>query len=595
MHRWIPLAALVALGFASAAASAEGDSRQAALAKALKLGDTAAAFGAMEGLALGGGAIAEAALADAFGSTNVWLRRGALRSLGAMGGAKAVEICVRALSDPDALVRLDACAVAARLGGGEFKTTIIPALATRLRDRRVGVRAEAATALGMLRDARAVNALDAAARHDEEPRVRSAAVEALGRIGGAVAALTARDLIERDDDDRVRQGAAHALSWIAPEFAAEVLAKSLLDLSGRVRVGAAGALGTLGTPQAVNALSDALKLDDDDVRSEAVRSLGRVGSKQARDVLREALDHPSVAVRQAAAETLGHLADFASLERLMRSVGDRVPAVRAAAVEALGRLADPRAAEVIRGAFTDRSAEVRARAAEAAGRIGDLQSMSALVSLARPVFSEGERVAAISAIGFLGDVRAGQLIEMLLADKSEHVRRASASALAHLGVGGPAMIELTDAFSGKIRLDYLGALALLREQKARALFRQEREKASPNGSMRFACEVGLYLLGEKTSREYVFAGARGAVDGANPGLALTALMMGGDPEARQLTSQILKAGNPSLRESAALALGIARPAWAGPLLAEAASDPDASVALRGRVAKRWFQLRGARK
>jgi HEAT repeat protein len=579
---------------AAGAPAAEADPRRAAFDRALEQGDVNAAFTAMEGLALSGGAMAEAALAKAFESPNAWVRRGIVRSMGVMGGQAAVDICIRAMSDADALVRIDACGVGARLGTGEAKERIAAALVMRMRDRRTGVRAEAAHALGAIRDARTTDALDDSARHDAEQSVRSAAIEAMGRIGGSIAALAARDLIERDDDDRVRAAAANALAWIAPDFAGDVLAAALRDTSGRVRLAAAAALGAIGTPRAVNALESALALDDDDVHAESVRALGHAGSQLARAALRNGLVHASSIVRRGCAQTLGHLADAESMGSLTKLVGDRDPDVRGAAVEALGRFADVKAAEAVRAAFTDRSGEVRARAAEAGGRIGDRESINALASLARPAFSEGERVAAISAMGFLGDLRAAQILTVLLQDQSEPVRRVAASALAHLGTGGEALVDATEAFTGRARLDYLGALAVIREPKARKLFEQEMQAVGPDAAEFFVCRVGLYVLGDAQHRQTVWDGARGAAGGVNPGLALTALVLAGDPDARELAAQILKAGGPGLREGAALALGVARPAWAGPLLKLAVGDPDASVALRARVAQRWFELRGPR-
>lgn len=592
--RCAAIACLSAVCVVASVQAGEPDSRQAALARALEAGDNHAAFAAMEQLALAGGSMAEMALAKAFGSRNAWIRRAALRALGVTGGKNAEDICLRALRDPDAMVRLDACAVATRITSRADRGGIVDALVTRLGDTRPGVRSEAALALGLIRDARAVGALDALARRDADVRVRAAALESLGKIGGAVAALTARDLLEDDVDDRVRRTAALALSWIAPDFASEVLARSLRDVSERVRIASAAGLGNLATPEAINALEAALQLDDDDLRAEAVNALSKSGTPQARIVLRDALKSISAVVRRRSAEMLGHLADRDSLPSLVALVGDRDPDVRAAGVEAVGRLADPKGAEAARAGMTDRSGEVRARAAEAAGRMMDSACLNGLVNLARPEFSDGERVAAVSAIGFIGDVRAGRMLEMLLADQSEYVRRAAATALAHLGVGAQVLLDHTQYFTDNARLDYLGALALLRYPKARALFEQEAQKAPVGSAMRFPCEVGLYLLGDAARRAVVWDGARGAHAGANPSLALAALILAKDGDVQELVAQIMNAGPETLRENAVLAVGVARPSWAGFVLRDAVGDPDSSVALRARVALRWFEVRGPR-
>jgi HEAT repeat protein len=596
MRRTTALALAVTIASAPYARGAStGDEGRGELARALERGDVNAAFDAMERLARARGRDAASALVEAFASPNAWIRRGALRALCAAGGARAVEVCVRALDDQDALVRLEACALASRLAADETtRSSVAAALARRLDDRRKGVRAEAAAALGVLGDARSIAALEAAARSDPAPRVRATAVRALGRIGGPVCALAARDLLEGDDDDRVREAAAVSLAWMAPAFAADAVEKALRDMSGRVRVAAAASLGQLGTPAAASALGRALALNDSDVQVAAVRALRRADTAESRAVVRRALGHQSSAVRREAAHALGHLYDteaFAALERL---VGDSEPSVRAAAVDAVGRFADPRCADAIRVGLTDRSPEVRTRAAEAAGRCGEAGSLQHLAGLARAVFSEAERTAAIAAIGFIGDARAEKLLAMLLNDKSEQVRRAAASALAHLGLGGDAVLAHSGAFTGDARVDFLGALALLRVERARKTFEEEL-KSVPKGSPAwFASHAGLYLLGDAARRRVVWDGARGALQGANPALALTALILAKDKDARALVGEILEKAQPGLRESAALALGVARPAWAAPLLEKAAAQPHPGLALRARVSKRWLALRGPR-
>jgi HEAT repeat protein len=589
------LAAVFCVALCPRAAVAGSAQPARSLADALAADDLGAAFTIMERLAAAGGIGAEETLVSAFASPNAWVRRAALRALALMGSAKAAAVCVKAMQDVDALVRRDACSVSVRLASNGGKDAIVNALVKRLNDRRRGVRAEAVAALGAIRDGRALGALEAVARQDDKALVRAAAVRALGRVGGPRAALAARDVLETDDDDRVREASAIALSWTAPEGVAEILGRSLRDLSGRVRVAAAAGLGTVGTPAAVETLQKALGLPDTDVQTEVIRSLGRIASPPARAALRKVLQDRSSLVRRSAAETLGHLADTDSFDALMHLVGDRDPSVRAAAVEAVGRFADPKGADAARVGLTDRSAEVRARAAEAIGRVGDVASLKALVSLARPIFSEGERVAAIAAIGFLGDTRAQGVLETLLRDGSEPVRRAAASALAHLGVGGEKLADQTDAFSGAARVDFLGSLALLRVNRARKLFETDLQGAPQGSAVRFACEVGLYLLGDGARRQVVWNGARGGVRGGNPAMAVSALILAKDGKVQALIEQILKSASPALREAAVLGLGVARPAWGEKLLRRAVADSSRGVALRGRVALRWLTVRGPRK
>jgi len=595
-----------------------------ALDRAIESGDVLAAFDAMEAVASAAmadalrpegqtsagasrAAGAEAALARAFESRSAWLRRAALRTLGAIGGERSTGILLRALEDRDALVRLDACGVAAR---GAFPAAggprILRALSARLFDERRGVRAEAARALGLLaerlaREAKtdapaleeAAESLARAASRDADPATRAAAVEAVARFAGERAFDVASKALA-EDDDRVRESAVRALAISARGRALAALERATKDDSGRVRVTAAAALAHVGTDDAVAALVRTLSLKDEDLRSQATAALGRVGSSRAVEALRALLAHEAGEVRREAAQALGDLGDAASMESLARLASDHRADVRAAAVEALGRLADLRAAGVVRTGLADRDAEVRARAAEAAGRIGDPEALPALLQLIRPGFSDGERVAAATAIGLLGDVRTAEALAALLDDGSEHVRRSAATALAQLGTKGEALLLHEAAFAGAARADFLGALAILRVPLARHFFRQELARSRAGSAERLACEIGLFLLGDAAHRQAVLDGARPRRPGANPALAMAALVLARDPEAEKLASEAIRSADPVARESAALALGVARPSWGEPLLREAASDRDRAVALRARVGLRWYALRGVR-
>ena len=582
---------------AGPAPPAEPTNWTAALEKAVRSRDVAGAVRIMDLASARRPAGAEKAFARAFDSENAWIRRAALRATAAVRGPGAVELLVRALGDIDALVRLDACVLAGRLAAAEGRTRLADALLARLSDERHGVRAQAARALGLLRVESASYGLFAAVERDRDPVVRIAAVEALGRIGGRGAPPVVRGALERDDDGRVRAAAAVTLGALGPPGPPgppEALERALTDPSARVRAAAAMGLALVGSDEAVGVLEKTLSGRDRDLRMEATRALGRIRSGRAREALRGALLHKQPDVRLEAARALGHLGDAASLGGLAKLARDPDPSVRAAAVEALGRLADPRAAAAIRGSFADRVAEVRARAAEAAARTGDPGSLPDLVALTQPKFSDGERVAAATALGFIGDGRVGGRLVAMLDDPSEPVKRAAAAALGRLGVRGEDLLARQERFEGAARVEFLGAIAVARIPAARALFERELGRKGLDDRARFACEVGLFLLGDGAKRAAVVAGARRARRGANSTLAMVALILARDREAEALLREALRSGDSAVRENAALALGMARPEWAAPLLHERTSDPHPGVRLRARVGLRWLALRRAR-
>ena len=76
-----------------------------------------------------------------------------------------------------------------------------------------------------------------------------------------------------------------------------------------------------------------------------------------------------------------------------------------------------------------------------------------------------------------------------------------------------------------------------------------------------------------------------------PTVAMIALILARDPQGEESVRAALRSRNPAMRESAAFALGVARPDWAGPLLREAVKDGHPGVALRARVGLRWIAAR----
>ena len=83
----------------------------------------------------------------------------------------------------------------------------------------------------------------------------------------------------KDRDSDVREDAAEALGMIGDARAVEPLIQALKDdISSDVREEAAEALGMIGDARAVEPLTQALKDRDSDVREEAALALARIGT-----------------------------------------------------------------------------------------------------------------------------------------------------------------------------------------------------------------------------------------------------------------------------------------------------------------------------
>lgn len=208
----------------------------------------------------------------------------------------------------------------------------VKALVGALDESLPGVRADAAEALGRLKDKSAVAKLKAMLT-DAEPAVRRSAAIALCSIGDeAMAQEFVKNLL--DASNKIVAGAAEALGLAGYKPAVPYLLKAYRTEQPRVAAAIATALGRLGDRQAVPWLAAALKAGLSPV--EAAAALGEIGDGSATRPLAEALDHELPAVRAAAARSLGQLArtgkfDFilkdtavAALHRLTSDADERV-------------------------------------------------------------------------------------------------------------------------------------------------------------------------------------------------------------------------------------------------------------------------------
>jgi HEAT repeat protein len=347
-------------------------------------------------------------------------------------------------------------------------------LSAALKDGDNGVRKNAAWALGNLADARAVEPLSVALK-DTEHNVRAAAAYALGQIGDA-RAVEPLSAALKDGDNGVRCDAAWALGKLADARAVEPLSAALKDTDPDVRRAAARVLGKLGGARAVEPLSVALKDSDSYVRSLAAQALGELADARAVEPLGAALKDTTDFAGAAAAEALGKLKDSRAVEPLIASLNDRGRVCDAAA-KALIKIGDPRALVLLDRSSADVAKEPLAAAlkealqhprslpargvAEAFKAIdchldpslqarllvaqGDWDGAVAMAEVAveplmdvlsRSRYSsdeEPDKLAAISALGRIGDARAVRELEISLdSDRDWRIRAAAAQALGQI-------------------------------------------------------------------------------------------------------------------------------------------------------------------
>lgn len=236
-----------------------------------------------------------------------------IRALAEVGSRDAVPVLLAAATHPDARVRQLAVmglAHAPRVGddrgdrrsGADGEPGATSALIARLDDPDVGVRRNAAFALGRRGDTAAINALiGAVPRSDAE--VRSAVGEALKHL-----------------DKAAVQGA---------------IKRAFSNQNHELRQAAAYLQGQLRQPAG---LVDALADPEVEVRKTAALALGECGDRRLRSALEHALADEHWRVRVAAAEGLRRLADPAAAAALRPLTSDPHPVVQNAAAVALRAL-----------------------------------------------------------------------------------------------------------------------------------------------------------------------------------------------------------------------------------------------------------------
>ncbi|MHB8877721.1 MAG: HEAT repeat domain-containing protein [Myxococcaceae bacterium] len=216
MERTFPLALAVALALALTAPPAFSGpaSTQKALsrrAEAQNLVDQIASGGNLQAAVsrlqfLGQEAFASAALADLLGrSVDDRQRRNMVSALSLLGSPAAERTLVALLTDSDGAIRM-----AAVQGLGRMKSRAVGAISPLLADKTLGVRKEAARALGAACDPKAARLLLSAARSEGEPEARAAMLVAVGACGDSKMAKALEPFLDSSSES-TRFAAAQGL------------------------------------------------------------------------------------------------------------------------------------------------------------------------------------------------------------------------------------------------------------------------------------------------------------------------------------------------------------------------------------------------
>jgi HEAT repeat protein len=177
------------------------------------------------------------------------------------------------------------------------------------------------------------------------PLVRANVASALGRIRD-IRAVESLIKALKDDSRSVRESAAIALGRIKDIRAVDPLIKALNDgYSFVVRESAAIALGRIKDRRAVDSLITTLK-DDETVRTCAIYALGEIG-EAAVDPLIKILENSDSKLRQIAAISLGYTRHPRAIDPLTNILGDEDQETRQCAAEALDLIKNTQSADLV--------------------------------------------------------------------------------------------------------------------------------------------------------------------------------------------------------------------------------------------------------
>lgn len=491
----------------------------------------------------------------------------------------------RELASSDPARRREVVQLLANYPAAEVRTALLGAL----EDPDVGVRAEAAAAVGRVRLREAVprllDWLD-----EPEGDLRAAAARALGRIGHE-SAIPSLVRILGDPNGDVRRAGIAALAAIGGDEVIVPLLGRLDDREPAVRVDAATELGRLGDPRAVVPMVGRARDDAPEVRAAVYGALGELGDARAVPALIQALRDEAPSARLAAVAALGTLGSEEAVRPLVQLLDPEGDArVARAATAALGRIPGASAREAIVRALASSRTRVmatqaildRVRRGAFAGETEDARAMVVLLAEALDQAHEPGHATQL----------ARTLLEMASSVGIEAAAPALLSALREgrgepppilraLGTTGApeALVPLLERLPSdelRVRMAVLDAL--------------ERyfERAAPDGR---AADPLLAVLGEVTEPERepiirllgtiraarALPALRALLAHSDPALRLAAVgAIGaiGDPDGAPALLPLLDDPNPRLRYEAARALGAAATAELSARLLERLADRE---------------------
>ena len=278
---------------------------------------------------------------------------------------KTFDPILDALKDKDPSIR-EAAAASLKILGENIKdcckeTRIVPSLIEALKDHYIGVRREAAKALGFYGDTRAVNPLIHRLQKDQNLWVRLEAAYSLGQLNAKKAVPALFNSLKETNPD-----------WRNKIFQQECLI-------------AIREIGYRDTPSIQLLIK---KIDDVYLKAGIIKTLGQFRSMAAKDVLFSATQDKTAIIRKLALQAIDRLPlvrtagmpsdKHPKSDLFIKFLKDPSPDVRATSARFLGKTGDKRALGPLIDALQDNNRDVQEQAILSLGRYKDIKILTAL-------------------------------------------------------------------------------------------------------------------------------------------------------------------------------------------------------------------------
>jgi HEAT repeat protein len=378
------------------------------------------------------------------------------------GNLRALVLVLGWLDSPAA-----ARALALHLGSTDLRNEIIEGLVRhgalvtgvlieQLKSEDLEIRWSAVTALGRIRDAKAVPPLTTLLRKDPELAIPT--IAALASIGDRSAANALFDFVGHRDD-AVRRATVSALNTLASPTLVKRVTSLLSDPDALTRESAVRIAGYFGYRDCVDVVLARCRDTDERVRRAAIEHIPYLDDTRVPGVLTRALKEESPGVRAAAARALAHVESDEVVTCLIRALQDVDPWVRYFAARSLATHGSTEASDSLEAlARSDRFPQVRIAAFEALSRVPDQKA----VSVAESFIASGDvdlQGAVAVALKNLRRSAAPSVVRDVLRSPHASVRAAAANALGQRG-NNEAVDDLRQLAMADADADVIRAAAL---------------------------------------------------------------------------------------------------------------------------------------